>query len=339
VLAGNDPTFERLPQVNRDMNFRVTARDGSGGVRYDAMKVTVSGSEFRVQQPAQGSNQECGLPTDIQWSVGGGSVAPNVRALYSTDNGANFTTLLGSTPNDGAQSVTLPKTLTNSTSRLMLEGNGNIFFSVSRPFSVRDTLAPEVTAPGRVTAECSQKNPPGTPKSEVSLGTATATDVCAGPLAVSNNAPDVFLLGDNTVTWSSTDPSGNTGTDTQTVTIEDTTKPTISVTLSQTELWPANHQMVPITATVTVEDVCDPNPAIRLVSITSNEPDDGLGDGNFSPDIAGAAYGTADFAFQLRAERSGLGTGRTYTVTYEVEDASGNKSQAQARVYVPHDRR
>jgi len=339
ILSEASTPFEVLPTVNRAMNFRVTARDNQGGVRYDAMQVNVSGGEFRVTQPAQGSNQECGLPTDLEWSVGGGNVAPNVRALYSTDNGANFSTLIGSTDNDGAEQVTLPKTLTNNNSRVMLEGIGNIFFSVSKRFSVRDTLAPEVTAPSTVKAECSQKNPPGTPKSEVPLGTAASTDVCAGPLSVSNNAPDVFLLGNNTVTWSSTDPSGNIGTDTQTVTIEDTTKPTISVTLSPTVLWPPNHQMVPITATVTVGDICDPDPAVRLVSITSSEPDNGLGDGNFEPDIQEAAFGTADYRFALRAERSGLNHGRTYTVTYEVEDASGNKAQAEATVLVPHDRK
>lgn len=88
-----------------------------------------------------------------------------------------------------------------------------------------------------------------------------------------------------------------------------------------------------------VDDTCDPDPVIRLVSITSNEPDNDRGDGNFEPDIQAADFGTEDFSFLLRAERDGRRSGRTYTITYEVEDASGNTASAQATVFVPHDRR
>lgn len=47
-----------------------------------------------------------------------------------------------------------------------------------------------------------------------------------------------------------------------------------------------------------------------LTAATSSEPDDGLGDGDTVGDIQGFAIGTADAAGQLRAERSGKGTGR-----------------------------
>ena len=329
--------FEVLPTIDRDMNFRVTARDGRGGVSYDSTVVTVDGAPFRVTGPG---NQECAVPFDLNWEVGGGNIAPDVRVSYSTNNGTSFSTLFASTPNDGSEEVDLPKVLTANNSRLMLEAlDPHIFFSVSGRFSVLDTTPPVVTAPANVTAECSQKDPPGTPLAEVTLGMATALDSCEGALSTSNNAPDPFLLGSNTVTWSATDSSGNTGTADQTVTIEDTIPPTISVTLSPTVIWAPNHKMEPITATVTVDDVCDPDPAIRLVSITSNEPANALGDGNFAPDFEGADFGTADFGFLLRAERSGRGSGRTYTVTYEVEDASGNRASAQATVFVPRDQR
>ena len=98
--------------------------------------------------------------------------------------------------------------------------------------------------------------------------------------------------------------------------------------------------METVVATVTVSDNCDPNPSVRLISITSNEPESGfLGNGDKSPDIAGAALGTDDRTFELRSERgTGNGsTGRVYTVTYRVTDVSGNSVDRSATVTVPTD--
>jgi hypothetical protein len=80
----------------------------------------------------------------------------------------------------------------------------------------------------------------------------------------------------------------------------------------------------------------DPAVAFQLLSITSDEPDNGLGDGDTAGDIQGATLGTADTSFALRAERSGAGSGRVYTVVYRATDGSGNSSLATARVTVPH---
>jgi endo-1,4-beta-xylanase len=81
--------------------------------------------------------------------------------------------------------------------------------------------------------------------------------------------------------------------------------------------------------------VCDQNPAIRLVSIASNESASAPGSGSTSPDVQGAAFGTDDRQFQLRAERSGQGSGRIYTITYEATDASGNATSGTVTVTVP----
>jgi endo-1,4-beta-xylanase len=83
-------------------------------------------------------------------------------------------------------------------------------------------------------------------------------------------------------------------------------------------------------------DTCDASPVVRLVSITSNEPDNGLGDGDQPGDIQGASFGTDDRQFLLRSERSGTGQGRIYTITYLATDASGNTTVRQATVTVPH---
>jgi len=122
---------------------------------------------------------------------------------------------------------------------------------------------------------------------------------------------------------------------------QDVTPPDISVTVSPDMLWPPNHKMVDIVATVTVSDVCDTAPTVVLTNVTSDEPDDakGNGDGKTVNDIQGNDTGTEDYEFQLRAERAGKGDGRTYTITYTVTDASGNSADAIATVEVPHDRR
>jgi hypothetical protein len=195
---------------------------------------------------------------------------------------------------------------------------------------VVDTTPPSVTAPANAHAECTGSA--GTP---VDIGQATATDVCDASPVISSDAPQLFKLGKTTVTWTATDESLNKGTATQTVTIVDTTPPKLTVTLSPTVLWPPNHKLVQITASITVDDVCDPNPTVRLVSIKSTEPDNGLGDGDTPQDIQGADFTGDDRAFYVRAERSGLGDGRVYTVTYEARDASGNTTTKQAMVTVP----
>jgi hypothetical protein len=41
-----------------------------------------------------------------------------------------------------------------------------------------------------------------------------------------------------------------------------------------------------------------------------------------------------DRTFNLRAERSGIGSGRIYTITYEVMDAYGNTTTQSAMVIV-----
>ena len=66
--------------------------------------------------------------------------------------------------------------------------------------------------------------------------------------------------------------------------------------------------------------------------MTSNEPDNGAGDGNTVNDIVVVN----DFEFKLRAERSGGGAGRIYTITYLATDSCGNSATASTTVGVPH---
>jgi hypothetical protein len=117
--------------------------------------------------------------------------------------------------------------------------------------------------------------------------------------------------------------------------VVDTTPPQLTLSVSPTQMTPPNHKLVLITATIAASDICDANPAVRVVSITSNEPDNGLGDGDVPNDIQGAVFGTDDRQFLLRRERGGTGRGRVYTITYSATDATGNQTVRQATVTVP----
>jgi len=144
-------------------------------------------------------------------------------------------------------------------------------------------------------------------------------------------------VGTNEVTLTVTDKAGATSTDTVTVTLTDTAAPVVTLGMSPDLLWPPNHKMRTVQAILDIQD-CDPSPKVELVSVTSSEPENGLGDGNTAPDIAGADLGTDDRSVQVRAERSGTGSGRFYTFVYRVTDGSGNSTEATSIVTVPHDR-
>jgi pimeloyl-ACP methyl ester carboxylesterase len=151
---------------------------------------------------------------------------------------------------------------------------------------------------------------------------------------------DLYLpVGAHSITLTVDDGEGNTDTDTVVVTVVDSIAPSLSVSLSPDSLWPPNHRMVSITASIQVGDTCDTSPNVELVSIISDEADNGWGDGSTSDDIQGASLGTDDRTFSLRAERTGLRRGRIYTVTYGAIDASGNVTEASAEVTVPANRR
>ncbi len=118
--------------------------------------------------------------------------------------------------------------------------------------------------------------------------------------------------------------------------VGDTIAPTISrVAPNPATLWAPDHRMVPTAITVAATDDRDPNPVSRIISVSSNEPADGLGDGDTSPDWEI----TGPLSVKLRAERSARGTGRVYTITVQCTDSSGNSAIATTTVTVPLDQK
>jgi hypothetical protein len=204
--------------------------------------------------------------------------------------------------------------------------------------TIVDTTPPYVVCAPAITVECSAfcGVPADDPQLTDFFAAFSASDVCCD-VDTTLTHPTCFPLGPTVVTYQAEDCSGNKATCSTIVTVVDTTPPEIDVVLNRDVLWPPNHKMADITADVTVSDICCAAPTFALVSITSDEPENGKGDGNTSPDVLNADYGTPDVAFQLRSERSGNGDGRVYTVNYLATDCSGNTTPASVEVRVPHD--
>ena len=99
-------------------------------------------------------------------------------------------------------------------------------------------------------------------------------------------------------------------------------------------LWPPNHKMKEVTVHYKAGDDCPDFGGCEL-SVTSNEAVNGSGDGNTSPDWEVID----DHHVKLRAERSGNGNGRVYTIRVTCKGPLGDTFSRTTTVVVPHDRR
>lgn len=115
--------------------------------------------------------------------------------------------------------------------------------------------------------------------------------------------------------------------------------PELSCSVNPKVLWPPNHKLVPVDTSITVRDGGSGSAGFALTSATSDEPDDGLGDGDTPNDIQDFVIGTPDTSGELRAERGGPGHDRVYTLSYKGTDVTGNSGNCSVTVTVRHDQR
>ena len=153
-------------------------------------------------------------------------------------------------------------------------------------------------------------------------------------LAVNCAVPNGTSVGFNSAIASATTPDLTPGNNSSAVQVLVSNPPPIigAATASPARLWPPNHKMVDVTVNYSLMDNCG-IPVCSLSAISS-EPDDGGGDGSTTGDIEIVD----DHHLRLRAERSGQGPGRAYTVTVACTDSGGGASSTQTAVIVPHNR-
>lgn len=251
-----------------------------------------------------------------------------------TDPGASAVDNCGGTSAasaSGTVNIDVPGTYTITYNASDAAGNAGT--PVTRTVTVVDTTAPTITLNGAnpMTVECHTSfTDPG----------ATANDACSGSFAATaSGSVDVNTPGTYTLTYNATDPAGNVAvTVTRTVNVVDSTAPTITLNTFAPSLWPANHKYKTFQLTDFVTgaaDSCNLSIALNNVvieKVTSDETENGNGDGNTSNDIVIAPDCKS---VQVRAERNGGGDGRVYTITFKVADSAGNVGRATAKIVVP----
>jgi hypothetical protein len=346
------PDAASLPTVTGECSAAITgdpptatdncAGSGIEGVPLDPLSYNTAGTHvvrWKFTDPAGNSTiqNQTVIVTDTHPPVvalaGDPSVTVECHTVYN-DAGATVTDNCSATPTlTSTSDVDVNRPGTYHVVWTATDGGGNTA-TATRTVTVVDTVAPVITTAGAnpLTWECH------TPFVEPGV---SASDACDTNVPVSvSGVLDVNTPGTYTLTYNASDDSGNAATPvTRTVNVVDTTAPTITLNGQTPSLWPANHkyQSFGVTNFVTgVMDSCNTSLGVSSVvieKVTSDEAENGNGDGNTTNDIVIAADCKS---VQLRAEREGNGNGRVYTITFKVRDASGNVGRATARVVVQH---
>lgn len=310
---------------------------------YDAEDLRISyiqGSLFRENEP----------PTVTNSTYTTFMNTPVSNIVVGTDaDGDPLTYSLGAAPAHGTVNVSADGNWTYSPNQ-DYTGKDQFQVIVSDPFgnTATSTIDLVITSAPKTTITVNPVSPNGSNEwytSNVTVTLATYTDVIGldrTEYRVNNGDWKVYSTpfamteeGVHVVEYRGIDKAGHVEK-TQSLQLKiDKTPPTITLTLDKTVLSHPNHSMVPIEAALSVNDSSSGISSFELTSITSNEDDNGLGDGDTSNDIQDAEFGTPDTSFKLRAEWSGRGIGRIYKVTYTVYDKAGLISSVTSTVTVP----
>ncbi len=142
VLSGLYTKSERLPEVSRELNFKMTVRDndpkaGATDIASFKFESTSDAGPFKITFPTKGIDTifELGQYVLVQWDVANTDIAPvhcnYVNIIHSTNDGLTFNdTLVIKTPNDGSEYIMMHRTA--SKSRIKIKAVDNIFLDISR---------------------------------------------------------------------------------------------------------------------------------------------------------------------------------------------------------------
>jgi uncharacterized repeat protein (TIGR03803 family) len=292
-----------------------------------------------------GTTMSGGAYTNELFETGGGYAG--YGTLFKISTNGDFTTLVSFERTNGAQIL----------GSLMQSKDGGFYGTTTRGgaydlgtvFRLTVPSAPTIICPGPIILECGAPAGVTVRVGDPDGDELTVVWMVNGQLVQTNTVlashppatVDVSLyaelpLGTNIVAVSAIDLQNNSASCSTEVTVVDTTPPTIvSASLRPEVLWPPDHKLVTVDVTARVRDNCG-SATWRIVSVRSDEPLNGPGDGNAAPDWTI----TGDHTVKLRAERSGGGSGRIYIITIQATDSSGNLSCYKTmNVIVPKNQR
>ena len=288
---------------------RCSAVDNSANVGVGFFNVTVTGGPPALF-----------LPDDITEEATGPTGAAVTFTVSSADGTpVSCSPASGSTFPLGETTVTCQATNTAGTT------TGT--FKVT----IIDTTPPVITAPSLLEVEATS------PAGALVTYVVTASDLVDGdvPVNCSPASGTQFALGTTDVVCTAVDSRGNGDITSFQVIVQDTTGPVVtSISATPNTLWPPDHKMVAVVVSATVVDAVDPAPTWKIVSVSSNQPTEGTGDGDQPVDWLITGTNT----LQLRAEWSS-GKERIYTITIETYDSSGNVGTATVQVKVTQPKR
>ncbi|MBV1923880.1 MAG: HYR domain-containing protein, partial [Flavobacteriaceae bacterium] len=174
--------------------------------------------------------------------------------------------------------------VTNNAPTVYLIGDTDVTWTVTDTAGLTNTCVQVVTVVDGVnpTISCAANIEVSTDANSCSatgvvLDDPTTDDNC-GVASVTNNAPSEYLLGDNLVTWTVTDDSGNVNTCVQTVTVVDDMDPELTCPADLTEIVNQGELFtIPdYTGDATATDNCTASPVITQDPIAGTEVGEGV---------------------------------------------------------------
>ena len=216
-LVDGDRPVECLPASGStfalgNTTITCTATDTRGNKGSETFTVTVKDTTGPTVTAPDDVEKEATGPSGATVTYSGASAEDLVDGLRSVT----------CSPPSGS-TFALGETTVTCTAKDSRDNIGSDDFTVP----VVDTTAPVVTVPVDKTAEATSSS-----GALVTYGAATAYDIVdtnVAPVTCSPAAGSTFALGTTTVTCSATDAHGNEGSNTFTVSVVDTTSPTITV--------------------------------------------------------------------------------------------------------------
>ncbi len=141
INSGVSSIRERLPEVSRELNFKMAVRDnvpniGAQAIASYKFNATAEAGPFKVTFPDIHADTSfaVGQYVEITWDVANTDQPPvdcrNVNILFSSTDGITWSdTLVANTPNDGRELVMMPRA--TGRARFKVKAADNIFLSLS----------------------------------------------------------------------------------------------------------------------------------------------------------------------------------------------------------------